>query len=74
MAGNLSRVMACDPSKISIKATTTERLGFEGREEGIVGTLFGLFSKQRISIEEAADEAHMSVEQLKERFAKMSLA
>ena len=35
MAGNLSRVMACDPSKISIKATTTERLGFEGREEGI---------------------------------------
>ena len=35
MIGNLSRMMSCDSSKISIKATTTEKLGFEGREEGI---------------------------------------
>ena len=27
--------LECAPSQINIKATTTERLGFEGREEGI---------------------------------------
>lgn len=31
----LSEVMGIDPEQISIKATTTERLGFTGREEGI---------------------------------------
>ena len=31
----MARVLACDPARISIKATTTERLGFEGRKEGI---------------------------------------
>ena len=31
----LADVMGCDKDQISIKATTTERLGFTGREEGI---------------------------------------
>ena len=30
-----STALSCDPGQINIKATTTEKLGFEGREEGI---------------------------------------
>lgn len=35
MQQTLSACMGVDPDDISIKATTTERLGFTGREEGI---------------------------------------
>ena len=31
----LAQVIGCAPDQVSIKATTTERLGFTGREEGI---------------------------------------
>ena len=31
----IADVIGCDPDQISIKATTTERLGFTGRQEGI---------------------------------------
>ena len=35
MREKIAETLACDISQISVKATTTEKLGFEGREEGI---------------------------------------
>jgi 2-C-methyl-D-erythritol 2,4-cyclodiphosphate synthase len=35
MQQTMAEVIGCSPDQISIKATTTERLGFTGREEGI---------------------------------------
>ena len=35
MQEQLAQCMNCDTSQVSIKATTTERLGFVGHEEGI---------------------------------------
>lgn len=35
MRENIARVLSVDVSQISVKATTTEHLGFEGRKEGI---------------------------------------
>lgn len=35
MVETLAKVMNIDKSQINVKATTTEKLGFEGREEGI---------------------------------------
>jgi 2-C-methyl-D-erythritol 2,4-cyclodiphosphate synthase len=35
MQETLARVMGIDTDDVSIKATTTEKLGFTGREEGI---------------------------------------
>ena len=35
MQQTLARVMGVEEDSVSVKATTTERLGFEGREEGI---------------------------------------
>ena len=38
MRGNLARAMGIPVENVGVKATTTERLGFEGREEGISAT------------------------------------
>jgi 2-C-methyl-D-erythritol 4-phosphate cytidylyltransferase/2-C-methyl-D-erythritol 2,4-cyclodiphosphate synthase len=35
MANVLARILGVEPGRVSVKATTSERLGFTGREEGI---------------------------------------
>jgi 2-C-methyl-D-erythritol 2,4-cyclodiphosphate synthase len=35
MRAGISSLLLIDPDQVSIKATTTEQLGFEGREEGV---------------------------------------
>ncbi|MDY3052112.1 MAG: 2-C-methyl-D-erythritol 2,4-cyclodiphosphate synthase [Ndongobacter sp.] len=35
MCANIARALGCSADRISVKATTTEKLGFVGREEGM---------------------------------------
>jgi 2-C-methyl-D-erythritol 2,4-cyclodiphosphate synthase len=44
---NLGEILACEPSAINIKATTTEQLGYIGREEGIAVHAVVLLEKLR---------------------------
>lgn len=45
MRERLSEVVGIPAERISVKATTTERLGFEGREEGVSATAVTLLIK-----------------------------
>lgn len=45
MQQTLADVMGIDPDAVSIKATTEERLGFTGREEGISASAVALIQK-----------------------------
>ena len=45
MRERLSEVIGIPADRISVKATTTERLGFEGREEGVSATAVTILIK-----------------------------
>lgn len=46
MRERLAQVIGIDTNRVSVKATTTERLGFEGREEGVSATAVTLLIKE----------------------------
>ena len=45
MRTTLSGILGITTSQVSVKATTTERLGFEGREEGVSAYAVGVLEK-----------------------------
>ena len=45
MRERLAEVVGIDVDRVSVKATTTERLGFEGREEGVSATAVTLLTR-----------------------------
>ena len=45
MQERLSGVFGCDLNRVTIKATTTERLGFIGREEGVLASAVVLLQR-----------------------------
>ena len=46
MRAAMAEAMGVDSDRMSVKATTTEQLGFEGREEGISVSAVALIYKK----------------------------
>jgi 2-C-methyl-D-erythritol 2,4-cyclodiphosphate synthase len=46
MRQTMADVMGLDVDRVSVKATTTEKLGFEGREEGVSVDAVALLIKE----------------------------
>jgi len=46
MRENIARTLMCDVSKVNVKAKTTEKMGFEGRMEGISAHAVVLLNKK----------------------------
>lgn len=46
MIANIAEDLGLDPSQVNLKAKTNERLGWEGREEGIVAQALALLTRE----------------------------